>query len=435
MTAEGCAERWGEASRTGAGGAAWTRRGVQLTALASALLSGSPGLAVRPDDGATAAADSGDSADSADSAEALAAPDARLPMTLAARLEFVPRLLGYAFPQHPTALGVKQAGAITRAFLRWSCGEHITIDGGVLARVPFAYDLGDESAAFPILAITLAPVAARAGPPVLLRLGSLDVEHGYHRAILDDWRYGYARPYETTYNRSIVPAARRDLGGDRYLPAEQGAQLVALVGPVRAEGYLDWQLLETSVHREKFAVGVLAALEQPSFRVDLQFRVVHYGGQIYTRSDPIRAAGLDPVRQPATGVASLRLRPLVVGPAALELPFAFIIGRAAQQPGAAPEVQSGFEPGADLRLFDHLTAGYRLWLPVSRPYGFVGEDGDPIYAGRRSQRAIVGGRMRFGPATLGGQLDLVFARDASQVEYEFLTTLAFSFEQSILRTP
>jgi hypothetical protein len=354
------------------------------------------------------------------------------PQQIRFHLELEPRLLDYGLPYHPTVKGETQVGTIGRATFVWSFAEVLAIEAGVLGRLPFAHNIKAEVGALPILALVIHPFSEE----ITMRFGSLDIRHGYHAAIVDEARYGYGRSYQAAYNRGLSPDAQRDLGGDPFLPAEHGIQMIAKGEVARAEGFLDWQLLETDKHREKFAVGLLGEVEQPWMKLGLQFRLVHYGGELFTRTDPIRFAGLDPVRQPVTGAITLRLLPSQAfgwfeGVLRLELPFAYIRGRVIQEPGAPPANQSGVEAGADLFLFDFARAGYRFWQPIDRAYGFLSEDGDPIYAERRSHRAIVALSTKHGPAALEARLDLVFADEAKQVQYETLTVLRFDLDVEV----
>jgi hypothetical protein len=348
------------------------------------------------------------------------------------RLDLDPRIYGNGLPGHPTLKGEKQTGTVGRMRLIWTVSDAFTIEAGVLGRLPFADNISKEAGALPILSFILHPWSSN----LSLVLGTLDIHHGYHPAVLDELRYAYGREFQETYNRSLVPAAQKDLGGDPFMPSEQGVQIIAKNEIARVEGYLDWQLLETAVHREKFAVGLLGELDETWFRLGLQFRLVHYGGQIFTASDPIRFAGLDPVRQPITGAITACLVPPLswIGGLdwlKLELPFAYVHGHLIQMPGGAPENMSGVEGGADLFLFDFARLGYRLWAPIDRDYGFVSEDGDPVYAGRRSHRAIVGFGMPIGPVRVDARLDLVFADQANQLQYETFTLLSYVFETQL----
>jgi hypothetical protein len=326
---------------------------------------------------------------------------------------------------------VKQVGTIGRARLVWSFGEIFAIEAGALGRLPFAENIKAEAGALPILAFVMHPFSSE----LTLRIGSLDIDHGYHPAVVDEARYAYGRDYQTSYNRSLVAAAQKDLGGDPFMPAEHGLQIIGRTEAAKVEGFLDWQLLETAVHREKFAVGLLGSVDLGWVRSGIQFRLVHYGGMLFTRSDPIRFAGLDPVRQPITGLLSAAIVPpidrLGVSWLKVELPFAYVHGRMIQTGGGAPEDRSGAEGGADVFLFDVARLGYRLFVPIAHDYGFVSEDADPVYAERRSHRVITGLSMKVGPATVDSRLDLVFADDAQQVQFELFTVVRFMYEAPV----
>lgn len=336
-----------------------------------------------------------------------------------------PTLFDTDFPGHPRALARGHAGAITTATLDWTFDRRVSVQAGVLGRLPFAVDLEGEVGAFPLLAVTVTPF----GDDLILRFGSLDIEHGFHPAVVDEPRYRYARNYEELYNRSIAPEAQRDLGGDPFLPIENGAQLIANLQPLRAEVFLDWQLLETDVNREKFAVGVLGDYDGRWFAAGFQYRLVHYGGQLFTQRETFRSMGLDKKRQPTTLALFAKAKPLAfLEFVKVELPFTFIQGRVVQTPEAAEETHRGFEVGADATFFDALTLGYRLWLPEDGAAKYVSEDGDAIYAGPRSHRARIALASTYGIVEIQGLLDLVFAEDASKVWYRTVTTVALKFD-------
>ncbi len=333
---------------------------------------------------------------------------------LRARLLFRPLLLDYELPGHPNEVGRGHAGTVGTASLIWSYDAFLEIEGGVLFRLPFALDFDEEAGAFPILALTLAPF----GPPLTLRFGSLDIHHGHHPAVLDEDCYAYGRPYQELYNRSIDVV--RDVGRDPFLPVENGAQLRAVFDHVRAEAYLDWQLLETKAHREKFAVGTLARFDSRWLDAGFDYRLVHYGGQLFTK---VRA-GFDPKRVATTLAVFVKPRPLALDWLTVELWGAFIYGK-------APESHYGFEVGGDVTLFGIGRLGYRAWRPEQKRARFVSEDGDPVYSGPRSHRAIIGLFGRYGVAELSGRLDLVFAEGSHEVEYLTVSTLTFVWEPVI----
>jgi hypothetical protein len=343
----------------------------------------------------------------------LRAEAADLGQALKARVVLEPIVLDYELPGHPNQIGRGHAGVIAAGSLVWSYDDFVEVEAGAMVRFPFALDFDEELGAFPIVAVTVAPF----GPWLTLRLGSIDPDHGHHPALLDEDRYAYGRPYEELYNRSIEVV--RDVGDDPFLPVENGFSLRAVTEYVRAEVYLDWQLLETEAHREKFAVGVLARFESEWGDAGFDYRLVHYGGQLFTR---VRE-GPDPKRVPSGLTAFVQPR-LTIDWFEGELFGAFVFGR-------APEAHHGFEVGADVTLFSIGRLGYRLWLPDGNEARFISEDGDPIYSGPRSHRAIIGLSGRYGAAELSGRLDLVFADGADKVQYLTVTTLTFTWEPLI----
>ena len=332
---------------------------------------------------------------------------------LKARLVLRPIVLDYELPGHPNQIGRGHAGMIGSGSLLWSYDDFVEVEAGAMARLPFALDFDEELGAFPILAVTVAPF----GPWLTLRLGSIDIEHGHHPALLDEDRYRYGRPYQELYNRSIE--VMREVGDDPFLPVENGFQLRAVTEWVRAEVYLDWQLLETEEHREKFAVGVLARFESRWLEAGFDYRLVHYGGQLFTN---VRQ-GPDPKRVP-NGLAVFLQPRLQLDWFEGDLYGAFVFGR-------APDAHYGFEAGADVTLFSLGRLGYRVWLPKGGEAKYVSEDGDPIYSGPRSHRAIFGLFGRYGAIEIAGRLDLVFAEGADKVQYLTVTTATFVWEPLI----
>lgn len=349
-------------------------------------------------------------------------------------LELTAIAIDQELPGHPTLHGRGHLGAIAAARLRWRVDPHLTIEAGALGRLPFSLDPGEEAGALPILALVLAPLGA--GDPVSLelRFGSLFTRHGFHPALADEARYAYARPYAETYLRSLAPGVERDVGDDPFLPAEHGAQLrletAALSGRAHADVFLDWQLLETRAHREKFLFGAVVGFEHRFVTLSLQLRLAHYGGELFTRVDPVRFAGDDPVRQPTSLAAAAELRPLRLwsGRITFALPLAIVRGKVIQAPGEAPAWHQGFEVGAGVELFHTARIGWRWWLPEGRPHGFVSEDGDAVYAGRRSHCVTFALSTRHGAAELSGRLDLISAEGAEKLQYETATSLSFSFD-------
>ena len=344
--------------------------------------------------------------------------------SLTARLELEVHVLDYELPRHPNTDGRGNLGVLLRPLLVHRPSPRIVLEAGALVRVPFSLDFEEELGALPHFAAVLEPFDG-----VRLTLGSLRIDHGWHPALFDEDRQRFARDLEAAYNLTIVPAARRDLeGGDPFMPAEHGASLVVAAGPLSSEVYLDWQLLETREHREKFAVGWLAALDLDRFQLDAQLRVVHYGGQQLTRSDPIRAAGLDPKRQPVSLGLSGSVRPLEMQDISIDLTGGIFAGYMIQSPGGDPRWHTGLELGADAILFDAATLGYRFWRPRGEDPGFLSEDGDPIYRGGRSHRVSIGLAQVIDQARLEGRLDVVFPDGVEAVQYLAVTELSLPLE-------
>ncbi len=338
-----------------------------------------------------------------------------------------PTLYDYELPGHPRTTGRGGAGTLGAATLIYRYKEILALEAGFLGRLPFAVDFLDELDAFPVFSATLTPF----GDNFLLRFGSLDIRHGFHGALLDEPRYAYGRPVEETYNQSLLPAGQKDLGRDLRMPVENGAQLKAKLGDFSAELYLDWQLLETQVHREKFAVGVLGHYQSRWLSGFFQYRLLHYGGQLYTQAVETRRLGLDNKRQPTSLAVGLTPR----WPGELfqvELPLSFVQGRVIQTPGGTEETHWGAELGADLIFWRSLRLGYRAWLPKNNLGRWISEDSDPVYAGPRSHRARIALSSRFEAVELSGRLDLVFPAGSDKVQYLTVSTLSFYWERLLM---
>ena len=351
------------------------------------------------------------------------------PGALRVALSFEPIVLDYELPGHPNTFGRGHVGIVSTARLIWLPNAHVEIEVGVLGRLPFALDLEDEPAALPIVSVTGKPF----GEALLMRFGSLDTRHGYHGAIVDEARFRYGRDVQETYNRSIPADARRDLGGDPFPPGEHGAQLIATTDLGRVELFLDWQLLETEAHREKFNFGILGEINTDWFDVALQFRLTHYGGQLFTKGDPIRDAGLDPVRQPETMGITATAHPVDTEYVDIDVNAAFIGGEMRQVAGGPESWHYGVEGGLDLHLFDLARLGYRVWHPRDNQPGFVSEDGDPVYRAARSHRATLALNQRYGGLEIDGKLDLVFQEGSDKVQYLAVTSVAYRWEGTLFR--
>ena len=356
-------------------------------------------------------------------AAAGAAPTLPFGEALRLQLSTTPTLLDYELPGHPSRVGVGHVGVVMDGALLWSYEPRVQVLLGVRARLPFAFDLGTEAAALPVFALILKPF----GEATTLRFGTLDHRHGFHPALLDEARYNYGRPLEETYNRSLRPEGYRDIQ-DLAIGAENGGQFIFHTEHIHAEAYLEWQLLETLEHREKFAVGVLAEYRHRWVQAGFQYRLVHYGGQKFTQADPIRRQALDNRRQPTSLALTLNVHPLDLGWLKVSLPAAFVHGRAIQTPGDRERVHYGFEAGAQAKLFEMVTLGYKIWLPKGGQAKDLSEDGEPVYSGPRAHRAQLGLLQKIGPATVSGRLDLIFAKGSDKVQYLTVTTVQLAWE-------
>jgi hypothetical protein len=342
---------------------------------------------------------------------------------LSATLALEADLLDYGLPKHPRAKGSGHLGAIVRPSLFFRPSSAIEIEAGATIRLPFAIDFDEELGARPVLALRLDPF-----PNVRLTFGSLEVEHGLHPGVFDEDRARYARDLERAYNSSLRPEAARALGGDPFMPAQQGASLLTLFGPFRGEAFLDWQLLETIEHREKFAFGALAKIDLGLVAVSGDLYVAHYGGELFTARDPLRATGLDPKRQPISLALTGALRLLEIDSFDIELFGSVLAGHAIQSPGERARWHSGSELGLELRAFEGALFAYRLWLPRGGDPGVISEEGDPIYRGGSAHRATIGLVQEIGDVSIEGRLDLVFPVGSNAVQYLAVTLVRYRLE-------
>lgn len=337
--------------------------------------------------------------------------------------------LDYGLPGHPNATGETQLGAVLRGLLVLKASEQVALEAGLVGRVPFALDFREASGAAPWLAIVLRP-----GPDDLVfRLGAFDIRHGFHPAVVDESRYGFARDYETTYNQSLADGVARSVSARPFLPFESGAQLKAKLLSIDLDAFLDWQLLETRAHREKFAVGMIAKFTQSRLSVSAQLRLVHYGGERFTANDPLRSSGLDATRQPLTMAVTATVCPVSTPMFRVEIPATWAYGRLAQAAGAPARPHYGFELGVDLVFASHIRLGYRAWLPKANRAFRVSEDSEPVYRARRSHRVTAAFAHRWLGAALEARLDLVFSEDTHDVQYLTVTTLHFEVEEILWR--
>ena len=334
----------------------------------------------------------------------------------------------YGLPGHPSAVGKSGLGTILRPSLELRPSEGVRIIAGAAVRLPMSLSFAEEVAALPVFALELNPL-----PYTTLRLGSLDPIHGFHPAVSDELRQRYGRDLSEAYLAPLPnqpPNDARGLGGDPWMPGEHGASLRFRSTILRAEAFLDWQLLETATHREKFAVGLLTELRLAIVELGAQLRLDHYGGERFTRSDPIRFRGEDPVRQPLSLAGTLGVLVLDLSALKIQLRGAILWGRALAQTTAPVQSRLGFEAGLDLGLFELITLGYRGFF--AKDAGLLSELGDPIYRQAGAERLSLSGRLEVGPVELYSGLDLVFPHRSREVQYIFSTTALLHLETPVL---
>lgn len=330
----------------------------------------------------------------------------------------------YGLPGHPSTTGKSGLGTILRPSLELRPIERVRVIAGAAVRLPMSLSFEEEVAALPVLALELSPL-----PYTTLRLGSLDPIHGFHPAISDELRQRYGRDLTEAYLGPLPnqpPNDARGLSDDPWMPGEHGASLRFRSSMLSAEAFLDWQLLETASHREKFAVGILTELRLSIFELGAQLRLDHYGGERFTKSDPIRFRGEDPVRQPLSVAGTLGVRVLDLSALRIQLRGAILWGRALEHTAAAVHSRLGFEPGLDLTAFALITLGYRGFF--TKEAGLWSELGDPVYRQAGAQRLMLSGRLEVGLVELHSGLDLVFPHRAREVQYIFSTTALLHLE-------
>ncbi len=142
-------------------------------------------------------------------------------------------------------------------------GDHITLQtvykpndvisytGGVFLGKTYGAEVSLEPVQ-PILTFHYQP-----GDNFSLTFGSLKKEgHTFLDAIFDDVLQ-YTRPQET------------------------GFEIFAAYKPVRGNLWINWQLLNTPEHREKFDFGSITEITVKPVALDIQLHIIHRGGQLY----------------------------------------------------------------------------------------------------------------------------------------------------------
>ena len=131
-------------------------KGAAVTVLAAALLFAAPAPAAA----GVGAPSSGPYAAETDEPEA-ARPGWARGESLRLRVALRPTLLDYELPGHPRRLGVGHVGVVGDAVLDWTLHPRVTLGVGVRGRLPFAFDLGQEAGALPIVYLALQPLDSR----------------------------------------------------------------------------------------------------------------------------------------------------------------------------------------------------------------------------------------------------------------------------------
>jgi hypothetical protein len=418
-------------------------RGAVLAALAASVVSAAASAGGTAPESSTRTATATASITTADAAPvdraayvdhatpAAHATTATAPPRLALALALEPLLTDYGLPRHPTTKGLTGVGTIVHAALDAAPFPGVRVLAGARVRLPMTLDFDEELGALPIFAVEL---TRRLGAlDTRLRVGSLEYRRGYHPAIYDETRAGYGRDVERAYASGVVPEARRAFARDPFVPGEHGLELTLGLGPWETRTFLDWQLFETEAHREKFTFGVVSRLDLGRLRASAQLRLDHYGGELYTQSDPLRRAGLDPTRQPTSAALTAELDALAFGPLALRLDAALFGARLAQRGGAAPEAVGGFEAGTRLLVYEALTLGWAYARGLREGVLVLAELGDPTYAMGPVHRVRLALSLPLGPVSVETRFELVFPEQIDSVPYVLATRVVVPLSWALVR--
>ena len=167
---------------------------------------------------------------------------------------------------NPWREGETLLGSEGRVFMAVDLNDQVTVRAGVFGN----HAIGDE-AAFR----TVRPVIA------------LHLRSGHSRFIfgsLDTARYGATGPDQGGPHELLPPLQRETLAFTR--PNEAGLQWFFDSDRVEQEIWLNWQQLNTEMHREAFDGGLrgeLALFTDVRLPISLsyQFHLVHHGGQLF----------------------------------------------------------------------------------------------------------------------------------------------------------
>lgn len=344
------------------------------------------------------------------------------------RLRLAATLLDHGLPKHSNTVGRSHLGTLVTPTLFWRPHRAVDVEAGAIVRLPMSLDFEEDLGALPVLTLTARPIAAL---DLAVRLGSIGPLHGFHPALVHENRLAYGRDVAEAYDRPLAIGGKRAIEGDPRLPMEHGVQVNLQTRWLSADAFLDWQLLETEAHREKFAVGVLITGGIRRLTLSGQLYLDHYGGERYTASDPVRRAGLDPTRQDLALAAILRGRPLDLPPIAIDLVASAIGAR----PTLAGTFRGGLEIGADALLFDAITLGWRWWRVLDGTAGDLSEAGDPTFRQRETQRVSIALHQILGPLELTSRVDVVLPNDVDAVQYEVSTLALLHWEWPIPLSP
>ena len=208
----------------------------------------------------------------------------------------------------------------------------------------------------------------RALPIVALRLGTTRQRFVFGTLDYRDSRNGVG-PDRTTPHGLLPPLALETLWFTRAY--EAGVQWLARTGRHTHDVWFDYQIGNTSEHREKFDTGVVgrARIVGP-VAVGYQFHMVHHGGQQFDGGPVSDSIGFGPglvVEGPVGGLTSASLE--IFGLAAYDRPDRTVPSRTVQ--GKAVFLRAAAEQ-----------RGWRGHLIVWRGDDFNHEDGDPNYLSR-----------------------------------------------------
>lgn len=163
-------------------------------------------------------------------------------------------------------------------------------------------------------------------------------------------------------------------------PLESGLQWLLDGKRVQQDWWINWQQLNTPVHREKFDTGIVSRIKM-SWPVDLGFQahIVHYGGQLYSSGVVSDSIAYGP------GVI---FKPRLYRSLSWSGEAYYLRGKDVPDRGQQNETVTG--SGLFLRLAAEKN-DYRWHSIVWRGSHFIKREGDPNYGSLREDGVLFGG--------------------------------------------